>query len=198
MSAAIGAAALSGTLLVPSSGSYASPTPPHMAAAEAPQVLPVQPPEIPAVAAPAEAAPAPEAPAAAEAPEAPAKPRRTASAEVDGELECLAKIVLHEAGNQSRAGQVAVAEVVMNRVKNPRFPKSICAVALQRGQFFNVHAYRPYRDSRWPRAIEIAREVRDGEAAKVTNGALFFRAHHGASFPGRTRVATIGDHAFYR
>lgn len=125
-------------------------------------------------------------------------PRRSTSTGVDGELECLAKIVLHEAGNQSRTGQIAVAEVVMNRVKDRRFPKSICAVALQRGQFFNVHAYRPHRDKRWPLAVEIARQVRDGETKSVTNGALFFRAHYGAPFQGRSRVATIGDHAFYR
>ena len=117
---------------------------------------------------------------------------------MDNELECLAKVVLHEAGNQPREGQIAVAEVVMNRLRNPRFPKTICGVILQRGQFFNVHAYNPQRDRRWPRAVEIARAVRDGDSASVTNGALFFRAHHGSPFPGRTRVATIGGHAFYR
>lgn len=118
--------------------------------------------------------------------------------DIDPELECLAKVVLHEAGNQSRTGQIAVAEVVMNRVRSPRFPNTICGVVMQRGQFFNVHAYRAERDSRWPRAVSIARSVRDGNEDSVTNGAFFFRAHYGASFPGRTRVATIGDHAFYR
>jgi spore germination cell wall hydrolase CwlJ-like protein len=198
MTAVFGAAALSGTLFVPSSSLYASPAPPLAPAAEAP--APSEPVEAaaPIPAAPIEAPAALPAPEAPEAPEAPPAPTRTASSEVDGELECLAKIVLHEAGNQSRTGQIAVAEVVMNRVKNPRFPKTICAVALQRGQFFNVHAYRPHRDRRWPTAVAIAREVRDGEAEKVTNGAFFFRAHHGAPFRGRTRVATIGDHAFYR
>lgn len=125
-------------------------------------------------------------------------PRAAATAGMDRELECLAKVVLHEAGNQSRTGQIAVAEVVMNRLRSPLFPKTICGVILQRGQFFNVHAYNPQRDRRWPRAIEIARAVRAGETGSVTNGALFFRAHYGAPFRGRTRVATIGDHAFYR
>lgn len=197
MLAVFSAAALSGTLLVPSSDLYASPAPSHAPVAEAP--APSQPvePAAPEVAAPVEAAAPAATPVAPEAPEA-RTPRRSASSEVDGELECLAKIVLHEAGNQSRTGQIAVAEVVMNRLKSPKFPKTICGVALQRGQFFNVHAYKPYRDSRWPRALEIARQVRDGEAGRVTNGAFFFRAHHGAPFRGRTRVATIGAHAFYR
>lgn len=208
LSVAGGAAVLSGTLLVPSSHIYASPAP-QLAAIEdvtetlalpvaAPIPAPVQ---LPAIEAPAPAAqPAPAAPAAVEADEdeAPRQAPRTASRGIDAELECLAKVVLHEAGNQSRTGQIAVAEVVMNRLRDRRFPKTICSVVLQRGQFFNVHAYRPYRDARWPRAVEIAREVREGDARSVTNGALFFRAHYGAPFRGRTRVATIGAHAFYR
>jgi spore germination cell wall hydrolase CwlJ-like protein len=200
LSAAAGAAALSGTLLVPSSNLYASPAPAALPVEAVTEINPT--PAAPIAAEPAAPAPAaaatPAAPVAAEAPAAPRQPRRTASSAIDSELECLAKVVLHEAGNQSRTGQVAVAEVVMNRVRSPRFPNSICSVVLQRGQFFNVHAYRPFRDARWPRAVEIAREVRDGNAPRVTNGALFFRAHYGAGFPGRTRVATIGGHAFYR
>jgi spore germination cell wall hydrolase CwlJ-like protein len=202
LSVAGGAAALSGTLMVPSSNLYASPAPqPAAIEVETPQAVHAQAPTPaqPAEAVEAPAAPAPAvAPAPEAAPEAPRRPRRTASSDIDSELECLAKVVLHEAGNQSRTGQIAVAEVVMNRLRSPRFPKTICGVVLQRGQFFNVHAYRPYRDARWPRAVEIAREVRDGEAPRVTNGAFFFRAHYGAGFPGRTRVATIGGHAFYR
>src|SRR4051812_2159851 len=65
----------------------------------------------------------------------------TTQAAPDAELNCLAKIVLHEAGNQSRTGQLAVAQVVMNRVHSGRFASTICGVAMQRGQFFNVHAY---------------------------------------------------------
>lgn len=135
--------------------------------------------------------------------EAPA-PRATASTEMDQDLECLAKVVLHEAGNQSREGQIAVAEVVMNRLLDPRrrFGSTICGVVLQRGQFFNVHAYNGQRDRRWSRAVEIARQVRtdmqEGDHDHVTNGGLFFRTAYGAPFRGRARVATIGDHAFYR
>ena len=124
----------------------------------------------------------------------------SAGNEIDAELECLAKVVLHEAGNQSRTGQMAVAEVVMNRLQDPRgrFGRSICGVVLQPGQFFNVHAYNGRRDPRWRTAVEIARAVRAGDHQEVTNGGLFFRTAAGAGFAGRTRVATIGAHAFYR
>ena len=219
MSAAIGAVALSGMMFVPSSTSFAQPAP-HPAAADAitSQISASATSEAPVVAPAVVAAPTP-APAAAPAPaatpttargvigtsEAPAAPTRTASTEVDSELECLAKVVLHEAGNQSRAGRIAVAEVVMNRLQDPRrrFGSTICGVVLQRGQFFNVNAYHPQRrDARWGAAVEIARQVRqdmqEGDHDEVTNGGLFFRNSSGAPFRGRQRTVTIGAHHFYR
>jgi N-acetylmuramoyl-L-alanine amidase len=187
LTVALAATALSGATMAPNPTDIASPAPvAQQVEAPAPDPLPViVAPPAPAIAVePAEETRAPQ-------------PRRAATAEIDPELECLAKVVLHEAGNQGRRGQIAVAEVVMNRVRSPRFPNSICGVVLQRGQFFNVHAYRPYRDRRWPQAVEIARQVRDGDAEQVTNGAFFFRSARG-HFPGRAHVATIGDHRFYR
>jgi N-acetylmuramoyl-L-alanine amidase len=200
---------VSGAGTLPTSASIAAPAPVQPAI----DVSNIQIPEVPQAPAPAaipapvsEAAPAP-APAIAPAPAAnPVDAPRarsagiTGTAEIDPELECLAKVVLHEAGNQSRTGQVAVAEVVMNRLQDPRgrFGRTICGVVLQRGQFFNVQAYNARRDPRWRTAVEVARAVRDGQHEEVTNGGLFFRTAYGAGFPGRTRVATIGAHAFYR
>lgn len=119
---------------------------------------------------------------------------------VDAELTCLAKVVLHESGNQPRAGQLAVAQVVMNRVNDPRgrFGRTICGVVGQRGQFFNVNAYNPYRDVRWLQALEVARQARDGNADQVMEGALFFHAAYAAPFRGRVRVGRIAGHVFYR
>ena len=211
LTSAVGAVALSGMMFVPSSTSFASPAP-QPAAAEAPQISPVAIPEAPVSAPAVVAAPTP-APAAVPTrgrgvtgnAEAPSAPVRTASTEIDSELECLAKVVLHEAGNQSRAGRIAVAEVVMNRLQDPRrrFGSTICGVVLQRGQFFNVNAYHPQRrDARWGAAVEIARQVREdmqeGDHNEVTNGGLFFRNSAGAPFRGRQRTVTIGAHHFYR
>ena len=119
---------------------------------------------------------------------------------VDAELTCLAKVVLHESGNQPRAGQLAVAQVVMNRVNDPRgrFGRTICGVIGQRGQFFNVNAYNPRRDVRWFQALAVAREARDGSAAPVMEGALFFHAAYAGPFRGRVRVGRIAGHIFYR
>jgi hypothetical protein len=78
-------------------------------------------------------------------PDAPLDVRVTAEgqnvASLDAELECMAKVVHHEAANQSLQGQLAVAQLILNRVKSPLFPKTICAVVNQPGQFFSTRAY---------------------------------------------------------
>ncbi|HYI49396.1 MAG TPA: cell wall hydrolase [Allosphingosinicella sp.] len=197
---ALGAVALSGTAMVPFAYALAgSSSEAQVAPQIAPQPTPVA---TPAVLAPPEAAVAPtadeEAPPAEAAPSPPAPP---ASQVVDAELTCLAKVVVHEAGNQSRQGQMAVAQVVMNRVNDPRrrFGRTICGVIMQRGQFFNVHAYNPSRtNARWRTAVEIARQARDGTHPPVIGNALFFHAAYAPPFRGRARVGRIGDHVFYR
>jgi spore germination cell wall hydrolase CwlJ-like protein len=128
-------------------------------------------------------------------------PARPELLTVDAELACLAKVVVHEAGNQSRDGQMAVAQVVMNRVNDSRgrFGRTICGVIMQRGQFFNVHAYNPPRNARWHAAVQVAREARNGSAEPVMEGALFFHAAYAnMSFRGRTRIGRLGGHIFYR
>lgn len=197
LAVAVGAVALSGAAMVPFAYALADaheiPQSAQVVAAAA--ATPVVPTEVLVVEQPpaVEEADAPEAPV-----PAPAAP---ASQVVDAELTCLAKVVLHESGNQSRTGQMAVAQVVLNRLNDPRgrFGRTICGVVMQRGQFFNVHAYNPRRDARWHRAVEVAREARDGNAAPVIGGALFFHAAYAnVSFRGRTRVGRIGDHVFYQ
>ncbi|WP_420141107.1 cell wall hydrolase [Sphingomonas sp.] len=115
---------------------------------------------------------------------------------------CVAKVVLHEAGNQSRAGKVAVAQTLVNRLKAGRFGESICAVANQPGQYFDLSGYRPNRDSdNWADAMDVAHDVLRGEAEAVAPGALFFRANYAPTnsfFRGRKRVTEVGAHVFYR
>ena len=49
----------------------------------------------------------------------------------EAEVSCLAMNMYHEARNQSFAGQLAVANVTMNRVNDERFPDTICEVVKQ-------------------------------------------------------------------
>lgn len=152
----------------------------------------------------AQPAEAPEpAPAAKSLPSPEPTPARRAAAATGvsaSELECLAKVVLYEAGAEPRAGQLAVAQVVMNRVRSPRFPNSICGVIYQRGQFSAIRSYSPPRGARWNRAMALAREVVSGEAAPVVGRALYFHASRvrPAFARTQTRVAQIGGHVFYR
>jgi N-acetylmuramoyl-L-alanine amidase len=117
-------------------------------------------------------------------------------------VECMAKVVLHEAGNQPRVGKVAVAQTLINRLKAGRFGGSICEVVNQRGQFFQISSFHPRRDTDgWQDAVEIAHEVLAGEAEPVAPGAMFFRASYAPAnsfFRTRQRVTTVGAHIFYR
>jgi len=118
------------------------------------------------------------------------------------ELDCMAKVVRHEAANQSRQGQRAVAEILVNRAKSGRFPSTICGVANQPGQFFDTTSYNPSRDTaEWKTAMEISREVLSGQGQNVARGAYFYHAAYQAPtrfFRGRQQVLAMGDHIFYR
>ena len=114
---------------------------------------------------------------------------------------CLAKVVMHEAGNQPQLGQMAVAQVVLNRLATGRFGRTVCAVIDQPGQFFKTASYRPSIASRqWRLASAIAEKALDAENRTVVAGALFFNVtREKAAWRGRrVLLAEIGDHSFYR
>jgi len=158
--------------------------------ADRPAEAPAAPVPSSAPAAPPEAAQEPTRPA-------PARPA-AASGAADSELNCLARVILYEAGAESRAGQLAVAQVVLNRTRSGRFPRTICGVINQRGQFASIRSFHPRRDARWNRALAIARAARGGERVAAVGNALFFHAARVRPFSGRTRLARLGGHIFYR
>ena len=132
-----------------------------------------------------------------------AEPAKTDVAAIDEDsLRCMAKVVHHESRGQPRKGQIAVAQTLINRLKNGngRFGSSICEVANQRGQFFNTAAYHPSEDSGdWKTAVDVSREAWNTPAAAP--GAMFFRAAYASGssfFRSRQHVATIGGQVFYR
>jgi len=118
------------------------------------------------------------------------------------EVECMAKVVMHEAGHEPHAGKVAVAQTLANRLSAHRFGGSICAVANQPGQYFNTAAYHPDQAAvAWNDAVGVARSVLAGDEDDVTAGAIFFRpasARPSSFFRTRERVASIGAQVFYR
>lgn len=120
-----------------------------------------------------------------------------------GEHECLAGAVYFESKGESLQGQLSVAEVVLNRSRSGRFPSTICGVVKQRGQFSFIRAggFPPIAraSAAWRKAVAIARIAMDDMAHGPAPRALFFHATYvSPGWRGLTRVATIGNHVFYR
>jgi spore germination cell wall hydrolase CwlJ-like protein len=186
-------AALSTTLAIPASNLFAAPAP-NMAAVDAAAT-----PQLP-LPAPALPAPVPEA-VAAPAERALDRPAPVRAAAVnDRELDCMTRVMLYEAGNEGRAGMMAVGHVVLNRVRSPRFPDSVCSVIYQRGQFSSIRSFSHPRNARWQRAEALARDVMAGETGSNVGTALYFHATRvrPAYVQNRVRVGTVGNHVFYR
>lgn len=120
----------------------------------------------------------------------------------DAELECLAGAIYFEAKGEPLAGQLAVAEVIINRTKSGRYPTSMCGVVKQRGQFSFVHGGRfpaIARDSaNWRKAVAIAQIAVKDLADSPAEDALAFHATYVSPHWRMKRVATVGNHVFYR
>jgi len=125
------------------------------------------------------------------------------SAPGDRQLECLAAGIYFESKSEPLAGQLAVGHVIANRANSGgRFPSSYCGVLFQRGQFSFVRGKSwpaiPKASKLWQTAVAIARIVdRDLKESSVGN-ALFFHAKRVRPGWRLKRVASIGNHIFYR
>lgn len=121
----------------------------------------------------------------------------------DSELECLAGAVYFESKGEPLQGQLAVAEVILNRASSGRFPSSICGVVKQKSQFSFVRGGRipPIsRDSAaWRRAVAIAHIAKAELGEAGVGEAMFFHARYvSPNWRRLKRVASIGNHIFYR
>lgn len=120
------------------------------------------------------------------------------------ELHCLAGAVYFEARGEPLAGQLAVAQVVINRSESRQFPASYCGVVHQRSQFSFVKNGRMPNirqgSSAWQRAKAIARIAHQGMWESEADDSLYFHANYVR--PGWSRSkqarATISTHIFYR
>jgi len=121
---------------------------------------------------------------------------------VEGDLACMAGAIYFESKGEPLAGQLAVGQVIINRTRSGRFPKSICSVVTQRGQFSFVRAGRvPQINASVPayrKAVAVAQVALDQSWAAPVSDALYFHASRVSPNWNRTRVAAIGRHVFYR
>ena len=118
------------------------------------------------------------------------------------ELECLAVGIYFESKSEPLAGQLAVGEVIANRAKSGRFASTYCGVVFQRGQFSFVRGHAMPGIARsgdqWRTAVAVAQIVDSKLKSSSAPRALFFHATRVSPAWHATRVATIGNHIFYR
>jgi len=124
--------------------------------------------------------------------------------ELDGDMRCLASAIYFEARGESLEGQLAVAQVILNRAAHDRWPDDICGVVYQSGQFSFTFDGKPdvpaVKGPAWRRAEAIAIIAAAQGWQDVTDKATFFHATYVK--PGWRRVKEetrrIGGHVFYR
>ncbi|MGQ0659533.1 cell wall hydrolase [Sphingosinicella sp.] len=124
-------------------------------------------------------------------------------------LDCLAQAIYYEAGSESEDGQRAVAQVVLNRVRHPAWPNTVCGVVYQGpmraggGCQFTFTCdgslMRSAGGPAWIRARQLAAEALAGRAFAPVG--LSTHYHTTAVFPSwaprLARTALIGAHQFY-
>jgi len=128
----------------------------------------------------------------------------------DKDLWCMATAIYFEARGESYQGQIAVGQVVMNRLAHPLYPKSICGVVFQNEHMRNACQFSFACDGisekvtdqkSWAQAMKIAKNV---IAGKDRVDAVGHATHYHATYvrpdwaPRMKKVAKIGQHVFYQ
>jgi len=125
-------------------------------------------------------------------------------------LDCLAQAIYYEARSESEAGQRAVAQVVLNRMRHPAWPNSVCGVVYQGpmraggGCQFTFTCdgslrFAP-RGEGWARARRLAAEALGGSVFEPVGLSTFYHANYVMPgwAPRLLKTAVIGTHLFYR
>ncbi len=123
-------------------------------------------------------------------------------------LLCLTQAIYYEAGFEPLEGRRAVAQVVLNRMRHPAFPKSVCGVVYQGArapvcQFSFVcdgSLYRRPALGAWKQAEAVAASALDGFVDRAVGAATHYHADYVAPFwaPRLAKITQIGAHIFYR
>jgi spore germination cell wall hydrolase CwlJ-like protein len=143
-----------------------------------------------------------------------AKAQQQQTKVLERQLACLARNVFYEANGEPMAGQMAVAQVTVNRAKSGLFPNDLCAVVTQStivGSDTRVCQFSWYCDEQFNKKKIISKNnasyiaakkiLVDGErVAKIDEDVFFFRRHDvymHPSWPNKT-IVKIGNHVFYK
>ena len=141
--------------------------------------------------------------------------------EVHQDVSCLALNIYHEARGQSIAGQIAVGQVTLNRVKDNRFPNTICEVVMQgphraswkgTGEMIPVRhrcQFSWYCDGKsdkikqrkaYNQFVSLSQILIDQDMIDITSGATHYHAYYVSPAWARSKKRTtkIEDHIFYK
>lgn len=121
------------------------------------------------------------------------------------EKECLALNVYHEARGEGILGQIAVAQVTLNRVHHDYWPNTVCEVVWQPNKFSWTNdgiSDDPTNELEWEIAISVAESVYKGAEEDPTDGSVFYHATRinpprWAQHESTSETIVIGNHVFY-
>ncbi len=140
-----------------------------------------------------------------------AKPFILSTASKDGReaLHCLTQAAYFEAGGEGAEAQAAVAQVVLNRMRHPDYPKSVCGVVYQgvsrdTGCQFSFTCDgslgRALDAAAWNGARKVAARALNGYVVPAVGAATYYHADYvlPAWAPSLVKLTTVGPHIFYR
>nr|WP_207786037.1 cell wall hydrolase [Altererythrobacter segetis] len=124
-------------------------------------------------------------------------------------VDCLATAVYYEAGGEPEEGQRAVAQVVLNRVRHPAYPQTVCGVVYQGSELPSGCQFtftcdgslaRQPSGSAWQRARRIAEEALAGRVEPSVGMATHYHANWVVPYWAASldKIAAVGSHIFYR
>ena len=124
-------------------------------------------------------------------------------------LNCLSQAIYYEAAREPVRGQQAVAQVVLNRVRHPAYPKSVCGVVYQGAArptgcqftFTCDGSLRfPPQPEIWRQVQAVAKRALGGYVDREVGSATHYHAQYVSPYwaPTLVKMTQIGQHIFYR
>ena len=114
------------------------------------------------------------------------------------QVECLSVMAYHEAKGESKQGILAVMHTTLNRVRDSRFPNSVCSVVYQKGQYsWSKHNPKIRDYETFNKIKSFAYDVVKGKYNDNTEGSLYFNSLHKRP-KGTVQTVRIDGHTFYR
>ena len=128
---------------------------------------------------------------------------------ISAALMCMALNIYHESRSEEMRGQVAVANVTLNRVASNKWPNDVCSVVKQgyvKGKsncqfswFCDGKPDTPTDTVAWARSVLVANDVMMGYIPDITKGATHYHAKYVKPYWAKSLTPTVsfGSHIFY-